>query len=319
MTDLLKSVTSNLGSFVLSWTLPVAIAVLSFSYLVLIPSKVALGQALQRADSTTLAVGYTVVVVGGAVLLAGTSTTLYRLLEGYLWPANLKRWGVKHQRSRMAVLKKQRELAKSDLDRALIDERLNRFPVDPEQIAPSAFGNAMRAFETFSVDRYRLDSQTFWIELTTVVPGELRSELGRSRSNVDFFVAQVFLSILLTLLSGTVLLAHPSEPLWPLALMLLGLVSVPAFYQAAVSSTTYWQSTVRAMVNLGRGPLAQHLGLRMPETLEGEREMWEKLAAFHYYPFDESWVGLLDDYRARPNRLDPKPPSGTAGDEKLDC
>ena len=65
----------------------------------------------------------------------------------------------------------------------------------------------------------------------------------------------------------------------------------------AVVSTSYWASSVQALVNLGRKELAGAMGLRMPETLAEERTMWELLGTFVYYPYDASWSARLDQFR----------------------
>jgi hypothetical protein len=178
---------------------------------------------------------------------------------------------------------------------------VDRFPIEAGQLAPTRFGNAMRAFETFGVDRYRLDSQAFWVELTTVVPDHLRGELGRARAAVDFFVAQVFLATLFAAASLVVWLGDPAGRAGSLVAGLVAAGLLPVFYRGAVASTTYWNSTVRALVNVGRPALAKQLGLRLPSALADERVMWERAAALNYYPFEESWVSLLDEFRARPD------------------
>jgi hypothetical protein len=95
-------------------------------------------------------------------------------------------------------------------------------------------------------------------------------------------------------------------------LLLLGLVAAalaPLSYRLAVAGTAYWRATVRALVHLGRKPLAANVGLRLPSTIEGEREMWRLVAAFSFYSYDDSWASQLDSYR------EPGPATGEATHE----
>ena len=67
----------------------------------------------------------------------------------------------------------------------------------------------------------------------------------------------------------------------------------------AVVSTTYWKINVQALVNLGRKKLAEEMELRIPESLDQEREMWGLLISFVYFGDEESGKGL-DKFRNPP-------------------
>ncbi len=54
------------------------------------------------------------------------------------------------------------------------------------------------------------------------------------------------------------------------------------------------------MVNVGRRPLAVHMGLELPETIEEEREMWTYVNWFVLAPDDKEYADTLDRYRAAP-------------------
>ncbi|MFG2490359.1 hypothetical protein ACGFSD_04685 [Streptomyces caniferus] len=56
-------------------------------------------------------------------------------------------------------------------------ERLARYPVADDQIAPTRLGNAIRRFEEYGYDRYRLDTQVLWNELTGCVPDQVRRQV----------------------------------------------------------------------------------------------------------------------------------------------
>jgi hypothetical protein len=307
--DILRGVVGAAGNYVLGWVMPVALALLAFVFLVLRPAGIVLDQGLLTGEGALALVTVAFAVLAAGLVLSALAGQLYRILEGYSWPRSWQARGRARESERKASLQRRVEHAESALDRALAAEQYDRFPVDDGQIAPTAFGNAMRAFETFGVDRYRLDSQAFWVELTTVAPDHLRAEIGRARASVDFFVAQVFLAAGFGVAAIVVWLTRPDA--WPAVVAgIVALLAVPVFYRGAVASTTYWHSTVRALVHLGRHDLAARLGLEVPQSLADERLMWERLAAFDFYPFDDSWATLLDEFRVDPTDGAPDPDQG---------
>lgn len=303
MVDILKGVIGASGNYVLGWVMPLALTVATFVFLVLRPADLGPDVELLSGDGALWVITAALAVLAGGLVLSALAGLLYRVLEGYSWPKRSQQKGIQRQTTRKQRLQRQMDAADTDLQRALTAEQLDRFPIDEGQIAPTSFGNAMRAFETFGVNRYRLDSQAFWVELTTVAPDHLRAEIGRARASVDFFVAQVYLA---ALFGGAALVVWARDPRVGSA-MVAGIAAfgaAPLFYRGAVTSTTYWHSTVRALVNLERHDLAAKLGLTVPPTLAAERLMWERVAAFNFYPFDHSWVTLLDEFR-HPNKLQP--------------
>lgn len=304
MVDILKGLGGK-SQFLVAWISAAAIAVgAAVLFLLPIGFDLQLVMFIQRWPAATQGVVLIAVVSLLGFAMGAASTPLYRLLEGYNWPAKLMNWGSNRQRQRKKALEAQlKSLPSANLiDRALLWERLSRYPADDKQVAPTRLGNALRVFETYGLDRYDLDSQIFWNELVALVPKNLQDELDNSRAATDFFVASVYLTALYGLGAAALVgveLWH-SRPLdyslisQGIALLVLG----PAIsYRLAVSSTTYWAATVQAMVNLGRAPFAKAMGLTIPKTLETERQMWNALSNFVFYPFDHGRVHALDQYR----------------------
>lgn len=300
MADILKGLIGGSGpTFVLAWVFPSAIAV-SVLY-VLDRGRLGIDTLLGSAGGL---LEHAIVLAAAAaaigLVMNALATPMYRLLEGYTLPEAVRRRLIDSERRRRDAIKKRAETA-SGVDLSLLQERLQRFPSIDEQTAPTRLGNALRAFETYAVARYWLDSQHFWNELVAVAPDNLRKELDLARSSVDFFVAATYLSVAVGGIAGVAALTAPGGP--DLPQLLVGLVSIAlsyVWYRAAVSSTSYWDSTVRALVNLGRAPLAASLGLRLPETIEAERKMWALVVRFSYYGFDEGSAVRLNEFRVDP-------------------
>jgi hypothetical protein len=78
------------------------------------------------------------------------------------------------------------------------------------------------------------------------------------------------------------------------------LLLVPAWYQAAVTATADWRSSVQALVNVGRKPLAEALGLELPQDLALERDMWRKVGWLTKYRYNDQLASELQPYRQAP-------------------
>ncbi|QIP84968.1 hypothetical protein GLX30_14085 [Streptomyces sp. Tu 2975] len=78
------------------------------------------------------------------------------------------------------------------------------------------------------------------------------------------------------------------------------IVLIPAWYRAAVAATDEWAAAVRALVNAGRKPLAEALGLVLPQDLGKEREMWLLVTRMSRRPYRPAADAALAPYRAAP-------------------
>jgi hypothetical protein len=302
MSDLLKGFVGGTWSFLLAWLLPAA-AVVGLAAILLMPAWVQLGL---RDPSTgwdlptrLLALGFAAIVL--SFVAGAASTPLYRFLEGYSWPRWLQNKRIAAKRAGKAKLWSAYTRA-SGLQADLLYERYARFPSDDEQVAPTGLGNALRVMETYGRDRYGLDSQTFWTELSSVVPDTTRQETESARALVDFLVASFYASLLFAVLALGTFAAEAGThhlALWLFVIGVLSVAAAPGWYLLAVQACSYWSGCVQALVNLGRVPLAKSLGLTLPASLSEEREMWLTVTDFANAPYKDARTGRLNQYRAR--------------------
>jgi hypothetical protein len=317
------------------WLLPTALNVSLFVVAVW-PSLRRTGESVRLwSDGVTpLSVGVLSVSVLLGLALCALQTPLYRVLEGYsLWPNALYAYGCARRRRakqdlqdrleliRLERLEREDLLAPDDtarltslransriaraarkdrrrtaVQRALLRERLARYPVDDAQLAPTKLGNAIRRLEEYGYDRFRLDTQVMWNELTGNAPEQVRRQVDLARTNVDFFVALLYGHCVVALCAAAALAtAKPDVPLLLTAIAVLGFL-IPVGYRAAVSATDEWSAAVRALVNTGRKPLAESLGLLLPGELAREREMWALVSKMSRLPHHERAAGL-DPFR----------------------
>ncbi|MET9579943.1 hypothetical protein ABZY30_31110 [Streptomyces massasporeus] len=193
-----------------------------------------------------------------------------------------------------------RDRRRTAVQRGLLRERFARFPIADDQIAPTRLGNAVRRFEEYGWDRYRLDTQLLWNELTGCVPDQIRRQSELARASVDFFVALLSGHVAVALAAALALAAgsRPDRLALVSTLVVLTLL-VPVWYRSAVTTTDEWAAAVRALVNTGRKPLAASLGLALPQTLAAERARWTMVSRLSRIPYHER-AAALDPYRAEP-------------------
>ncbi|MEV4556295.1 hypothetical protein AB0K51_04760 [Kitasatospora sp. NPDC049285] len=345
MGDIAKGAFSGAWALLVGWILPTAVNLGVFLIAVwptLSTTRLAAGTTPSPLPSTSLML-LTGSVVAGLVLFA-LRTPLYRFLEGYLlWPDRLATRRAAHHVHTKQLLKKRRNLIllatrerdggplttgqtdrlaalradpelrrhraaderRSAVQRALLGERLGRYPVDDGQVTPTRLGNAIRRFEEYGHDRFRLDSQVLWEELSAVAPEPVRRQLETVRTNVDFFVALLYghLLVAATALGSLTAAAARTAPLLATTVLLSGLA--PVWYRCAIAATDGWAAAVRALVNVGRKPLAEALGLTLPDKLADERAMWTAVTRQALRPYGTG-SDALDAYRG-------KPPSAPAG------
>lgn len=273
--------------------------------------------------------------------------SLYRILEGYLlWPGWAYELGCRRSREAKhrladrvllmrierrqgdpATLRGQADLAdrrriegdpslvaavrgdrrRTAAQRGLVHEKLARFPVSDDQIAPTRLGNAIRRFEEYGEDRYRLDTQTLWNELTGCVPDQLRKQTEVARTSVDFFVALLSGHVFVAALAVAALVATETHTKLLVATALVLAALTPVWYRSAITSTDEWAAAVRALVNAGRKPLAGALGLRLPKEIAEERAMWQMVSRLSRVPYIDR-ASALDRFR-----VEVVPADGQAG------
>ncbi|MFI5916691.1 hypothetical protein [Dactylosporangium sp. NPDC051541] len=337
MSEIVKGVLGGGWALLVGWIAPAAVnVVLAFWVLSGTGWLPGIGRLLGEGDIAGAALGVAVLV---GLVLAAVQTPLYRILEGYLgWPRGVANRARERMRQRKLLLADRvaavelvdRERA-GDLDedavaalaamrahrrvrrhldsdanggavrRGLLHERLRRFPVDDSQVVATRLGNAIRRLEEYGYDRYRLDTQIFWYELTAVVDERTTKQVEQARTTVDFFVALLYGHLAVAGAALVAAFVHPGPLPWAAAVGLPLLAY--CWYRLAVVTTDEWAAAVRAMVNVGRAPFAEQLGLTLPATLEQERAMWarqSRLARLSYRDFsaDEQPEPVVDATRA---------------------
>lgn len=300
MGDIAKGVLGGGWALLVGWILPTALNLAVFTIAVA-PSlhHPTLADLLRRASNGDKTLLFLVAAVLLGLVLNALQTPLYRFLEGYaLWPARAYERGRRVQRARRQRIADRAARATATLQQALLSEKLSRYPVDEEQVAPTRLGNAIRRFEEYGYDRYQLDTQVLWNELTIAAPEETRRVVDTARTHVDFFVALLYGHAAVALCAVGALASSRPDELVPLVTAGVLAALIPVWYHAAVAATDEWAAAVRALVNLGRKPLAESLGLVLPKELADERTMWHLVTRMSRRPYAPAAEAAFAPYRA---------------------
>ncbi|MER5402628.1 hypothetical protein [Streptomyces sp. NPDC002599] len=304
MGDIAKSVLGGGWALVAGWVLPAALNLAVF-FLAVAPSLRRTAAVARvwpsSASQTALLLLCTAVLFG--IVLSALQTPLYRILEGYLlWPRGAYSRGCRRQRAgkaRIASLIARPE-GRTPLQRALLNEQLARYPSDDDQLAPTRLGNAIRRFEEYGHNRFRLDTQVLWNELSVAAPEQARRQVESARTSVDFFVALLYGHAVVAALALLALTSAGAERPLLVATAIVLCALIPLWYRSAVYATDEWAAAVRAMVNLGRKPLADALGLVLPQQLAEERTMWQLVTRMSRRPYRDAADTAFAPYRAAP-------------------
>ena len=345
MSGVLQSALGSSRALLVGWFLPSLLNLLILGF-VIVPRLSGFQPGSGEADaarSTVFALVGTTVL---GLTLAALQTPLYRMLEGYLgWPERLFQMGRRRQLARKHLLANRLDaaalvseetagtLSQADVQAlaafrvhpvtgpfvgvdarkgpvwlSLLDGRLTRFPACDDQVTPTRLGNAIRRFEEYGYDRFRLDSQVLWHELNAIVPEPARKQNEDARTSVDFFVCLLYGHLLVAATACVVLgIGTPTRP-WLVAAAIIGLpLLANTWYRVAVIATDDWAGAVRAMVDLGRQPLATSMGLALPKALEDERTMWTLVVELVGDPYRATMVEL-DKFRTAGTTLPTPPP-----------
>ncbi|MET9260273.1 hypothetical protein [Amycolatopsis sp. NPDC004079] len=347
MTGIFQSALSGGRALLVGWILPSLVNVLIFGFVVA-PKLSGFG-ALNTETTRAAIFGLAASAVLGLVL-AALQTPLYRILEGYLgWPMRLAQARRRRHLARKHLLRNRVDAATlarkedagrlTDADRpvldafrahpiinrflvkdlrkgtiwlALLDERFHRYPLDDRQVAPTQLGNAIRRFEEYGHDRYRLDSQTLWHELNAAVPEPARKQTDDTRMSVDFFISLLYGHLVVAVTAAACLAGGLAERTGLTTATIAALILLTMlWYRLAVQATDEWAGAVRAMVNLGRHPLAAAFGLSVPREMDDERTMWRLVGELVRDGHDPR-LAALDAFRvtAEGQAVEPPAPSG---------
>jgi hypothetical protein len=293
------SVAAGLSRFVLGWAVPSVVTVGIFAVFVFPVADrrwpfFAIKNAATVSGITLVGVlGLTVLTL--SMLFAYSHSFIYRLLEGYTLPKYI--WKPLYRRQVRTWSLLQRMAHHPSLPRTIRQLRRESrllYPEAKEDLQATRLGNALRALETYGVRRFGLNSQTLWYELIAAAPAQVKQDVEQTRAAVDLFVSSVAHFFLLAVTSIAIGIWTGS---WSAILVgVAALLAAWPAYLAAVRNVLGFRYATQALIHMGRRPLADGLGFRLPPSAQQEVDLWVNLVRYVSSAEPRSWL-RLDRFR----------------------
>jgi hypothetical protein len=239
-----------------------------------------LWEAQSGSTQVLLAIGSITAVFVLANLIANGTLGITRIFEGYAFGrAFPARWGRNYHHWHATKLA-------SDPDRYQ-----KRYPVwprtlTPDRFAPTRLGNVLRSAESYSMQRYGLDSVRLWPRLYHLIPAELRASMEEARASMEFLLVIAFLGVLYVPLASVYLLVVAGPEVWFFADLLGGATVAFVAYWGALTPAAVYGNHVRAAVDLNRFALLEGVNAPIPATPDEERRTWTEVTR---------WLDLGDE------------------------
>ena len=150
-------------------------------------------------------------------------------------------------------------------------------------LAPTRMGNVARTVQAYAIDRYEFNFELLWsrLQLLAQRDKDFSPILQAAKTQLDFLVSCSVLTFAATLpwLIWLPLTQGPA-PLF-LAIALLGPTISYVWYRVAVAQYRTLADLLRSTVDLFRLDLLAALHYPIPDGVEAERFLWEKIDALH--------------------------------------
>lgn len=232
----------------------------------------------------------------GGILLMVLNRDIYRFLEGYgrfnplLWFKNRAKSEYLKKDERLNWLNDEyskptftTELRQERTE--LLEEMAQRYPDQVDFVLPTAFGNALRAFEVYPRVMYGFESIEGWSRILAVLPKEYRELIDDAKSQVDWWVNLGTLSLVLLIEFWVVVFRKWGlTPAWyytvlniVIPIIIFGLLNW--FLQwRATSAVVGWGDYIKSAFDIYRFTLLESLGIDAPKTRAEEKALWTKFS-----------------------------------------
>ena len=315
MNDFLGSFASGPGELARAFLFPATVAIALWFLFVLDHIGEGAGTPIHSIGGSDL--GRQLIYLGGAALVLSLvlgiiTPSVNRLLQGYwprrhkdglaawIWDNRRQKWHADRKEVIQAInalLKLQAltapQLAALSRNYAL----LKRYPEYPCTVMPTRLGNVLKQSQKYAKLRFGIDLDSSWDSLLSVVPDNMREVHALRRTQMDLWISVVVLSGVFTVATWAIQIL--SDLTWQRAftVTLICIVVGLGSYRAAVAAAETFADHTIAVVQLGRVPLAEALGMELPPTIEGEKQLWDSFSGHSFwgddYPGAQTWLRTL--------------------------
>jgi hypothetical protein len=300
-------------NFVTGYVLPVLLAALAAAWIFRDVSGLEPLRSLPTAG-TLINVAYLGLALWlAALFLQAANNFLYGLFEGYYFPISNLAFLRRRHIGRLYFLRSRYEALMTDWRHAVEtgvayseDRRhemahlrlqmLLRYPSRAQEVMPTGFGNAVRAFESYPRDMYGVDGTAIMLRLNAVVPTDFSARIDAARAQVNLYVNIAFLAFIVGVLAlgrvtEQVSEYHPAirrvfseaETGRPIIAAVVGLLVAFLAYRAATTCITVWGNLVMSTFDLYLPKLLHQMGYVLPPAENEQKEFWRELSAFILY------------------------------------
>lgn len=284
-------------NFVIGFFLPALLAVFGASRIFACPAWASDMCAAVKSDNpfadvTYLALGVWVV----AVLLLTFNYFEYRLLEGYLPPISWLRpfvWWHRWRSGRLAVRHRRlKEAGKNAAASRVRFAHLNRYPTRENDILPTRFGNAIRAFEYYPREVYGADSISIYLRLASVIPKDFSGLIDDARAEVNFFLNIWFLALVIAFAAALRVFVEayaqhfriwPNDTRAPAIAIVICIVAASLAYEWSIGRVVAWGDLVKSAFDCYLPALAKQLDYTLPSTESRRRDFWTDVSRLFLY------------------------------------
>jgi hypothetical protein len=166
-------------------------------------------------------------------------------------------------------------------------------PARTEEVMPTAFGNAIKAFEVYPREVYGVDGVPMWLRLAAVLPSGFAEQVAAARSQVDFMVNATFFALVTEACALGRFAAETDWPTmvgaarsgrwadlpalvawWELAWFAGAMGAAVVCYRLATALVPAWGDLVKAAFDIGLPRLAAELGFALPPSDAARRCFW---------------------------------------------
>lgn len=223
-----------------------------------------------------------------AVFLQSVNREIFRTAEGYWGPSEFrdrasyfqrKRFRKLHARLKELRSRKRNENEKREFRRLSHNAAVD-FPSTVDQVLPTSFGNAVRAYEDYPRVIYGIESIVGWSRLQALISKEFRELLSNDRARVDLW---------LNLCVVAVLFAVELAPIgWIKGYSVVGLILLPLIfawfaYARARNSVRQYGEQVKGAFDVYLPALAGKLSYALSSDPGKNQAFWHAFSQLMIY------------------------------------
>lgn len=281
-------------NFAIAYFLPVSLFMVASAWVLNVVgywSKIATIFTGNTLFDATLAV-FAAWIVG--ILLLVLNREIYRFLEGY-GDYNPLKWFEKSAREKYKNKVERLEWLDENYSGLTPEQRIERtklmkelvesYPDKEGLVLPTAFGNALRAFEVYPRVMYGFEGIDGWPRILAVLPKDYRELIDDAKAQVDWWVNLGVMSLLFLLEFWYVAFSKwKLTPPWYitalnilLPLVIYAVLNLFLLWRAT-SAAIGWGDYVKSAFDLYRFALLESLGIEAPKTRDAERKLWTQFS-----------------------------------------